>query len=438
MDPGVKPVAVSVYPPDGGVGPFDVYNPATGTNKAHFYVNFNKLMNVSTFTSKTVTCQSGGESYNLYAYEDVGYSEGDRISFKLVPKSSSSPPGYLAGKQYIVTIDSLVEDKNGNRLGRRYCFSFQPEPNFRVTGITLDDNDTLIENKGFGISFSGKMTSGIINQLQITPPINNLGKQWFDADSTMIWFYMDNITPSTKYTIVMNQNCTDGSGEHLHSSITKSFFSRAFNLIWGGLQDPERLDSPLELCFSYPIDSESVVNSVLFLPDLNATVNVSGNYIMVNASNDFSPNTNYTVTITSGLKTARGFSLPASVNVAFTTAAFSISHEINDGETNVSRLSRILINVNGRLDSSTVAQAISISPKPDNLRIMVEDYSYSYYPNFSRNYPAVFIKYDNGLASSAKYTVRISTVLRSFGGFQLAKPDSFSFTTGTYAAAGSR
>ena len=44
LDPNVRPSVLHTYPPDGGVGPFNVYTPGVNTNTPHFFIQFNKLM----------------------------------------------------------------------------------------------------------------------------------------------------------------------------------------------------------------------------------------------------------------------------------------------------------------------------------------------------------------------------------------------------------
>ena len=52
LDPNVKPVVLYTYPPNNGVGPFNVYTRGVNGQQPHFFLQFNKLMITSSFTSQ--------------------------------------------------------------------------------------------------------------------------------------------------------------------------------------------------------------------------------------------------------------------------------------------------------------------------------------------------------------------------------------------------
>jgi len=164
-NPAIKPLVIFTLPGNNAVGPFDIYTPSSGSNKPSFVVQFNKLMNLNSFTTNTATCSGFDRPvvvalhrvYYPYPFQvdkqiksskpissektaskssrvdkQTSYDYDDVMEFDIRDSIAYSQMRYGIGKTYTVAFDTSLKDINGNSL-QPYTFSFTPEPYFRVT-----------------------------------------------------------------------------------------------------------------------------------------------------------------------------------------------------------------------------------------------------------------------------------------------------------------
>ena len=140
-NPNVQPKVLFTYPSNNAIGPFGIYNRGDGYSKPHFTVRFNKLMSKFSVLPGTVTCQGFGRPVIVVLYQPYGggccpsnsgskassddfysdvlsFSVIDSLGYYYYPRML-----YRVGQTYTVTIDSTLEDINGNHLGQRFTFS---------------------------------------------------------------------------------------------------------------------------------------------------------------------------------------------------------------------------------------------------------------------------------------------------------------------------
>ena len=127
--------------------------------------------------------------------------------------------------------------------------------------------------------------------------------------------------------------------------------------------------------------------------------------------------------ITTQATTLNGYQLPSPASLSFHTAIFAVSHQPANGTRNVSTHDIIEFDFTGAVVTSTVAGAITVSPPIDHQLKFSADtpnkFIYAYYVP------------TNILGSNTTYRVIIANTIQSIGGYTLAQPDTFSFTTGS-------
>jgi hypothetical protein len=426
MNPNIMPGIISTYPANGSVGPFDNIYP----NGAHFYVHFNKLMDKSSFTSKTITCEGFDVPVVVQPsyYDNYSSSQyGDIIGFNINRKTGNYSIAYHLNTVYTILIDSTVKDFNGNQLGHQFKFSFVPDPYFRVTYFSFNDGDTIQPSNGLSFSFNSKITPQTLSAMHLTP--NPLGSSVFKLGYDSTYVYLSSVSsliPSTKYTISIDQNCSDISGNQLKKGESRSFFTQQFGLSYVDPSYRLYLDlyTPIYLSFTHPIDTTTVRSAFHISPDVGYILRCNYSSITFMPSSDFKPSTNYVITLSTQLKSSAGIPLSSPVSVSFTTGAFREYHEPSAGYYYpVSRLVNIRFEFNGRIDTSSFRSAFSVSPAINGVINFEGGYE-------GYNYTVVRFAPIDLLPPFTVYYVKLDSTLRSIGGYQLAYPDTFSFVTG--------
>jgi hypothetical protein len=417
---------VSTLPADGGIGPFNLYTPKPDTVKPHFIVYFNKSMKSSTMNFTTVTCEGYDQPVMVKVLNRVPSNHGNAVGFQIVNNSgphSGVPATYRINATYTITIDSTVEDNLGNQLGHHYKFSFKPEPYFRVVGFNFNDGDTTIPSS-LEIFFNSKLTSQTMDSITISPVLSNDRSINSTTDSSSVLFQTyDKVMPSTTYTIAVASNATDLYGNVLHQGIQRSFVAPPLTITHNQFgSNNVNLAAQINLYFNYPMNVSSITSAFSLDPHPQLVQSAGARQLSFYATNDFDPDTDYTISLSTQLMTTSGYYLSSPITLPFHTANFSMSHLPANGETNVSTYNIIELDFSGAIVTSTVANAITVSPPIDH-RL-----------EFQADTPGKFIYVyfvpTNPLPPNTRYQVIVSNTIESIGGYYLAQPDTFYFRTG--------
>ena len=426
-----KPGVVLTYPANGAIGPFDIYaGPSSNVRLAHFYVQFRMPMNMSTFTPGTVKCEGFGKPVdvlplNNYYYLSSGIS--DVVGFQIVPQRQEYPPlQYKINVTYTISIDSTAKAFNGERLGSRFEFSFTPEPYFRVTGFNFWDGDVLPSGLPLEVHFNSKISLKDLGAITFDPPLRgNWG--YLNGDSSVASYYDYDLTKiGESHTIIIPQTLEDIDGNKLKEGVGRSFHTQPFALrytypdVWDASIN---LSTGLGFNFNFDFDTASARASWTVNPPTPMVVAISASNVTLSPISDFLPDVDYAVGFSTALKTVGGVHLGKPIDIRFHTPKFQCFHTPSAGEVNVPLTTGVYFNFSGSLDSSTIASGISISPSfPGTLK-------------FGRSWlgriTSIYYNQDGAhpLPPNTTYKVVVSSALRSFGGFHLAQPDSFTFTT---------
>jgi hypothetical protein len=131
--------------------------------------------------------------------------------------------------------------------------------------------------------------------------------------------------------------------------------------------------------------------------------------------------TNYTVMVKAGAMDKFGNQLPSDYVSSFTSVDFRITSEVPRPDETVGNLGEIIyLTFSGPVDTGSVRGAFSLTPPVDGYFQLQQGSSYL---EFVSSY---------GLLPNTRYTVNLSTLLRSSTGNPLSQPFSLSFTTDSF------
>ncbi|HUI31876.1 MAG TPA: Ig-like domain-containing protein [Candidatus Acidoferrales bacterium] len=460
-DSSIKPKVIFTLPADKSVGPFDIYNPGSGSSRPSFVLQFNKLMSTYSLKVGAITCkgfdrpvvvilhltsipviydkaQSANrtgttESVDTQHRSNKPESYDDVLEFDIFD-SLTYETGYggvqmryAVGKTYTVTIDTSLEDINGNHLQTSYTFSFTPEPNFRVIysfPAAGQTNVNILNGQYMEVMFNSPLQASALSQITITPTLK--GKwSFYNGDSTVASFSsIDAMKYNTAYSIAIPAGVGDNYGHQLVSNYSSGFTTTPFQVQSVSPTDGStNVSSTTEVYFSMTggIDTSTIRSAFTISPSTTGTLYYSGNgptdfYFM--PAPGFAFNTKYTLTLSTALRATDGTYLSAPFSASFTTQAFQVtSTSPSDGSINVPSSQNIYVYLNGPIDTSTVRSAFSISP---NIAGYFTDYYGSDYFEFTPY---------NGFSMGTNYTVSISTALKALNATPLPSDYTFSFST---------
>jgi len=428
-DPSVDPKVLWTFPADNSTGPFTAFN---STSTHYFTVQFNKLMNLNSFTSGTVRIKGFNTTVYGYLYQSqTQYTQ--ILQFYMRNSQTGNTVNYEIGKTYSVELDSTIEDIHGKRLGKIYTFTFTPEPYFRIRTIYPADGDTLLatpysSSSNPYIYFNSPVPSSSLSAIHISPVVS--GKWFFDSYSPNYIYFSPtaSLAFSTTYQITIDQGMKDKYGNTLPQQFTSSFFTPPFKVISTSPQDGSTdvslySGTSINIYLSGPVDYSTLNQSFSITPAIQGDFSSSNydNRIYFYTNSSLAPGTTYTCSLSTTLKAKNGTSLSAPYTFSFTTQQFRVNYtNPNNGSTNVSTTSNITIEFNAPVEQSSAASAFSISPAVQGT------FSFSSGSNYISFYPSQPLK------SGTTYTVTLSTAMKSISGGSLEEPYEFQFTTAPF------
>ncbi len=425
-NPAVQPKVILTNPVDGGVGPFNLFAPGRNYAKPYFFIQFNKLMDISTFNSRAVSVEGFG--YSVTAYPQILFYSGpssytDIVGFFVYRVSSYSSDRvlYPIGKKITVKIDSSVQDVNGNHLATPYSFTFTPEPFFRTVEFSPQDNDTIAPSYfTTTVVFNNDVNSTIFSSLHFSPSINGRWNMSGIPSYEAVFTPTSSLPFSSQYTITVDQNARDVVGNPIHVSAQSHFFTSPFTIISSDPSDGSTnnsLGSLIAVNFSGRMDTASVHSAYSISPVTNGNFSFGYSQLIFQPSRGLLPGTIYTVTIGNTARAYDGTVIAQPFTFSFSTQPFEISSTYpNDGDIGVSKQSYITVNFQCGIDTSTISSAFTIQPAVAG--------TFSSYYNSSFQF-----LHTEPFSGNTVYTVRISKALKTYSGGNLPEDYIFSFTT---------
>ncbi len=435
-NPAVQPRVVFTSPANNSAGPYaNLHNSAE--YHAHFIVRFNKLMRKSSFMPGTVKVQGFDRPvavtfFQYYYYRDQILKApekttgddfyNDFLEFSIRDSLNYNVMSYRVGQTYVITIDSLVEDINGNRLSHPFSFFFTPEPVFRIVATSPKNGSTNNDPtyNYITILFNSPVDTDILSKLQISPSLNG---GWAIPDGIFPYVTFSLASPfpfNSEYTVTVDQNATDVYHNQLQQSFSSSFSIAPFRIRYSYPRNGQTevdLSSTLYVHFNGRIDTSSIRPSLTFTPNVTGVLNIYyygfdyvGQYL-------WEPSTTYTMNLSTGVTAFDGTHLSSPATITFTTTRFRVNSTTPyNGETNVERSRTIYVGFNTAIDTGSVRSAFSISPAIAGYLIFDQGSRFSFYPS-------------QPLDANTTYAITISTAMKTKSGKNLQSPVTFSFTT---------
>lgn len=339
-----------------------------------------------------------------------------------------TPFRWKLAEVYTLRISSKAKDVNGNTL-TPFLMTFVPEPYFRVRIVSPSPGSVNVSpSQSIYLSLNSPVDTVAFSLLQVTPAVP--GGRWFyypyrsPRDSSYLMYYHDGMNDNTTYTVNVSGNFEDKFGNRIKQPFSSSFSTARFRVSGTYPSDGATnvgLTNSISIYLSNVIDTSTARMAFSISPAVAGNLSLYDQSLSFSfyPTGGFSPNTRYTVTLSTLLRSKRGGSLDTPYSFSFTTAGFRVTSTTPpSGANGVSRSSSIYINFNGAIDTGTVRSAFGISPGASGTFYLYDgSSSFSFYP-----FPM--------LTANQMYTVTISTAMQTKSGYALDSPYEFFFTTG--------
>jgi hypothetical protein len=426
LDPTIHPTVVATYPPNGGVGPFNVYSPVPqdggypSSGIPHFIVQFSMPMYWPTNISGTTSFVSDDGRKFTVTRGPFTYGPSDVLGFSLYDSLGACSAVYRKGAVVHITIDTTFIGANGLSLNRPYSFSFEPEPYFRVTGTFPRPDEVM--NDAYGdiyIQFNSTVNNSILRGIHISPPVS--GEWNFRKDSTGCWIYPDGgFLMDTTYHVIVDQTVHDKDSVQLRSPTDYRFSTSSFQPVYSSPTDGENdfmLWQSVYIDFNADVDTASLRVAMTISPPCRYSLikEYSSHNIRIVPLDDFVPLTSYTISLDTSLKANNNSHLKRPWNLNFTTSEFRVDttyYWLFTGQ--ISRWGTLNIPFTSRIDERSLDNSISLSPSLAS-KVSLDPWQ----QDLVINPDSVF--------TPGEYKCTIDTTLRSIGGYHLRRPFVFTF-----------
>jgi hypothetical protein len=325
----IPPTVLSVSPPNGST------NVATGTT---VQVAFSEPMDPLTITSSTITLKNTSTSAVIPA--TVVYNAGTN-------SATLTPSGPLSNStQYTVTVTTGAKDASGNPLAAQFVSSFTTIPIPDTTAPTIITRSPangatgVATNTVVTIQFSEPMDQTTINStnIKLTDSLSAAvpGAVTYDLLTNTAKFTPTSaLNNNAKYTVTVTTGVKDLAGNQLAAQST-STFTTALDTTAPTILSTSPVNgatgvavsSVVTVTFSEAMD-QTTINGTNFKLNVTTGGAVVAGIVSYNTTSHvatFTPNsaltanTNYTATVTTGVKDSAGNPLAVNATFSFTTA----------------------------------------------------------------------------------------------------------------------
>ena len=424
LDPAVAPRVVATYPPDGGIGPFNLIVQGYET-QPHFTIQLNKLVERRRFRRDWLQIDgfTSPASFELTDRSPYGSDLIAVLGVRVLTLDGHRSLYYEIGHTYTVTVDTTLRDVTGRHPELPYRFSFEPEPHFRVVSVVYPDGSPVGSMAPVALQFNSQPVASIGSSVVIEPAIPG---RWGSSPglTSLTFSHSQPFAFGGTYTLRVEITAMDTHGNWLPEPFVTSFQVQGFQIEDSYPSDGVGGFWPSE---SIRVRANGIVDSATVRQAFSMQPAVEGTFTWLSQDFRFTPSqdllslTPYTVTLSTGLLAWDGTPLSAPYSFTFRTAAFRVWEPAPyDGMRDVPLSDSIQVAFVSHLDPTTAARSLRISPPvPGTLAVRHESRSLVFLPS-------------EPLAPSTYYGVMVSTALRSQRGDSLLAPYTFGFTTGMY------
>lgn len=421
-DQAVKPAVIYTFPGAKSIGPYNGFS-------STITVRFNKLMDLPSLQHAVHFVSTVGDL--LPDTSTISINQGDVATITPIRSNLNYPLLWKVGRSYILRIDSTATDINGNNLIPSFGMTFIPEPYFRVKTISPVSGAI---NVGTGstlqIAFNALVDTSIRSRVIISPQVYGL---WHYAsisgglyDSSQIIFQSSSgFAIGTTYTVSIGSNAVDKNGDPLAGGFVSSFATVPFAVTGtspgGGSTNWSPSSLRISISFSDSLDTSTVQAAFRINPPIAGQISYlsSPRTFYFTSSNNFLPDTVYTITIDTSIRSKARARMSQPYGFSFMTGSspfYVTSTSPNNGDTTVLPRNAVAIYFSTTLDSASVRNAFSITPPVDGLISFPQPNALSFSPL-------------RLFSLSTHYTITIASSIASTSGTSLGSPYTFTFAT---------
>lgn len=228
-------------------------------------------------------------------------------------------------------------------------------------------------------------------------------------------------------TIIVGENVEDINGNQVATPFTFSFTPEPYFRVIGtnpkdGSSDNSIGHSEITVQFNSPVTA-NIFAATTITPQTDGNWEVSNydpsvvSFLVWRIFLSF--NTEYALTINSGVTDVYANPLRRKYSSSFKTAPFKVRYSIpNDGESGVGLYSHVYVQFNSKLDTNTIRPSFSLTPYVAG--------------TISLQFNGFVFNPESELQSGTTYTLSLSTDVQAFVGTHLLAPALISFTTAEF------
>jgi hypothetical protein len=291
------------------VSPKDQSSDVAVTTEPVLY--FNSPVDSTIFTAVQLSPPVAGEW-------ELSHFDSTSIYFELAPNTV-----LLHNQTYTISVNTTARDKYGNQLPQSFLSRFSTTA-FRISSTYPFDNQSNVNlTSSVCIATTGILDTGSIRQsFSISPSVQGTLQFWF-GDDRFSFYTLSDFTPLTTYTVTLSTGLRTITGTNLQSPHTFSFRTQAFQVSsttpHNGATNVPRNTSIWVYLNTY-VDTGSV-RSAFNLPGVAGSFSLfdGTRYFSFYPASALATNTNYTVTISTLLRSKSGSNLTSPYTFSFVT-----------------------------------------------------------------------------------------------------------------------
>lgn len=202
--------------------------------------------------------------------------------------------------------------------------TFTPEPTFRVLSIVPEDGlGNLRVGSTMSIVFNSPLDPLAFSSIHIAPPVSGIWTYSYYSDSTRISFVADNsLELGTTYTLTIDTTARDQFGSHLAQEVTSHFSTEPLRIEFtfpsDGNTNVDR-DERVYVYMNAPIDTATAPAAFSLSSPVAGIFQYDYAVFTFLPDSVFQPNAQYTITVSSALRSRSGKALPTAYVFSFTT-----------------------------------------------------------------------------------------------------------------------
>jgi hypothetical protein len=425
--------------------------PANGTTgvalNSNVKVTFSEAMDGASINTTTITLRNTATSAAVAG--TVAYDNATNTA-TFTPSSNLT-----SGTNYTLTVSTGAKDAAGNPMASAFTSTFTAiviDTSAPTVASVLPANGTIDvpANSAVQITFSEAMDASTITSSNITLRNTATSALIPAAVTYNTTTHVATLTPSsalaanTGYTVGVSTGVKDAAGNAMASAFSSSFTTTNPPTIVGVSPTTGATGVPIaaavSVIFSEPMDQSTITTTNITLRNTATSAVVAGtisynvgtNTATFTPSGPLSNGTNYTLTVTSGVKDLAGNALASTFTSNFTTANVTdttpptiVSRTPANGTTNVAINSNITVTFNEDMSLATITPStITLAPTSSPGTPVTATVSCT-----DATCKTVTLDPAADLANNTSYTLTVTTGVKDVAGNALVANSASTFTT---------